>query len=209
MASEMETENLLAPPESSASVVSDIGPTRGSVTDDVQLRRRLQLNGVDNYEEDRASTPHSLSTNDEITVELNENTTLLPATTLNNYSSTNSQYQQLWDKIGTIAVLWHRQWEYIRPCCIAAVGRAAQMILLLVGLIIISLLLKILADPSQYDYASLQFDWKTAPERDLLPIGVNESISADYNVRLDGHAHTTISDGKLTPVQLVDWAVGK
>ncbi|KAI8056201.1 Polymerase/histidinol phosphatase-like protein [Syncephalis plumigaleata] len=84
-----------------------------------------------------------------------------------------------------------------------------QVIALLMGIIVIAILLKLLlVEPSQYNYSALAFNGIEGPNNRLIPISLSESTNnTRYNIRLDGHTHTTISDGKLYPNQLVDWAI--
>ncbi|KAJ2173828.1 hypothetical protein EV181_007308, partial [Coemansia sp. RSA 532] len=56
------------------------------------------------------------------------------------------------------------------------------------------------ANIGMYDYGTMKFDWTTDPSAWLKPA---DPAYSDYNVLLDGHAHTTLSDGRLTPEQLV------
>jgi hypothetical protein len=54
-----------------------------------------------------------------------------------------------------------------------------------------------------YDYPALQFNW-TRVDPTHLP--VMNSTFGNYNVLLDGHVHTLVSDGNLLPEQVVDLA---
>lgn len=58
--------------------------------------------------------------------------------------------------------------------------------------------------PKQEDFSSLNFDWKINPSSYLTPY----NTSFKYNVLLDGHSHSTYSDGKMNPRQLLDWHIG-
>ena len=69
---------------------------------------------------------------------------------------------------------------------------------------LLTLLLASQANPNQYNYSAITFPWHVDPRTYLQPW--NTSFGA-YNVLLDGHIHTTRSDGMLTPEQIVDWAV--
>ncbi|KAI8325580.1 PHP domain-like protein, partial [Martensiomyces pterosporus] len=61
-------------------------------------------------------------------------------------------------------------------------------------------------DISKYRFETMQFSWQTNPRDHLLPL---DPAYHDYNVLLDGHAHTTVSDGKLQPEQLVEYAIAQ
>ncbi|KAJ2804875.1 hypothetical protein H4R20_002326 [Coemansia guatemalensis] len=52
----------------------------------------------------------------------------------------------------------------------------------------------------------MTFDWHTDPRDHLVP---NDAAYANYNVLIDGHAHTTLSDGRLTPEQLVEYSIAQ
>ncbi|CAG8476916.1 2985_t:CDS:2 [Cetraspora pellucida] len=58
--------------------------------------------------------------------------------------------------------------------------------------------------PERSDYSHLEFDWKVDPSSYLRPI---DNTFVDYNVLLDGHSHTTYSDGRMKPEQLLQWAI--
>ncbi|KAJ2132285.1 hypothetical protein GGH19_004422 [Coemansia sp. RSA 1807] len=62
------------------------------------------------------------------------------------------------------------------------------------------------ANIGMYDYGTMKFDWTTDPSAWLKPA---DPAYSDYNVLLDGHAHTTLSDGRLTPEQLVEYAIAQ
>ncbi|KAJ1890362.1 hypothetical protein LPJ66_007526 [Kickxella alabastrina] len=57
-----------------------------------------------------------------------------------------------------------------------------------------------------YNFGAMSFDWQTNPRDHLVPF---DPSYTDYNVLLDGHTHTTISDGRLTPEQLVDYSIAQ
>ncbi|KAI9503353.1 Polymerase/histidinol phosphatase-like protein [Coemansia spiralis] len=57
-----------------------------------------------------------------------------------------------------------------------------------------------------YNYRDITFDWETTPGDYLVPMNPDFS---DYNVLIDGHSHTTLSDGKLTPEQLVEYSIAQ
>jgi hypothetical protein len=58
--------------------------------------------------------------------------------------------------------------------------------------------------PEEADYSDLQFNWTVNPSSYLQPY----NMSFTYNILLDGHSHSTYSDGKMTVRQLLDWHIG-
>ncbi|KAJ1834815.1 hypothetical protein LPJ63_001630 [Coemansia sp. RSA 2711] len=62
------------------------------------------------------------------------------------------------------------------------------------------------ANISAYNYGAMTFEWQTNPRERLEPA---DPAYTDYNVLLDGHSHTTLSDGRLTPEQLVEYAIAQ
>ncbi|KAJ2006401.1 hypothetical protein GGI04_000942 [Coemansia thaxteri] len=63
-----------------------------------------------------------------------------------------------------------------------------------------------LVEFSTYDFGAMKFDWATTPRDHLLPV---DPAYSDFNVLLDGHAHTTVSDGRLSPEQLVEYSIAQ
>jgi hypothetical protein len=59
--------------------------------------------------------------------------------------------------------------------------------------------------PQEEDFSHLEFNWQVDPSSYLIPY--NQSFQ--YNILLDGHAHSTYSDGKMNVKQLLDWHIGK
>ncbi|ORZ18830.1 Polymerase/histidinol phosphatase-like protein [Absidia repens] len=57
--------------------------------------------------------------------------------------------------------------------------------------------------PKPEDFTTLDFDWHVDPSSYLTPY--NQSFQ--YNVLLDGHSHSTFSDGKMNIKQLLDWHI--
>ncbi|KAG2174493.1 hypothetical protein INT44_006756 [Umbelopsis vinacea] len=57
--------------------------------------------------------------------------------------------------------------------------------------------------PDPDDYSDLQFNWTTNPSSYLRPF----NTSFQYNVLLDGHSHSTYSDGRMSIRQLLDWHI--
>lgn len=55
--------------------------------------------------------------------------------------------------------------------------------------------------PRSEDFSHLEFDWKITPQNYLTPYNTSQT----YNVLLDGHAHSTYSDGKMNVRQLLNW----
>ncbi|KAJ2378792.1 hypothetical protein IW150_000573 [Coemansia sp. RSA 2607] len=61
-------------------------------------------------------------------------------------------------------------------------------------------------DIETYNFKAMTFNWSTNPRAHLVPF---DPSFGDYNVLLDGHAHTTVSDGRLTPEQLVEYSIAQ
>lgn len=59
--------------------------------------------------------------------------------------------------------------------------------------------------PQSEDFSTLAFDWKINPGDYLTPY----NASFQYNVLMNGHSHSTYSDGKMNVRQLLDWHIGK
>lgn len=59
--------------------------------------------------------------------------------------------------------------------------------------------------PDPDDYSNLEFNWTISPSSYLRPY----NSTFKYNVLLDGHSHSTYSDGKMTVRQLLDWHIGR
>ncbi|KAJ2221633.1 hypothetical protein IWW45_008820 [Coemansia sp. RSA 485] len=57
-----------------------------------------------------------------------------------------------------------------------------------------------------FNFGAMSFGWTTKPQDSLVPF---DPLFGDYNVLLDGHAHTTVSDGRLSPEQLVDYSIAQ
>lgn len=63
--------------------------------------------------------------------------------------------------------------------------------------------------PQLSDYSAIkEFDWPPIQPRSYLS-PMNSSFGNDYDVLLDGHSHTTYSDGRMTPETLIKWHIGK
>jgi len=66
--------------------------------------------------------------------------------------------------------------------------------------------------PDRYDYSQVKFDWKIDPRGYLIPMNAmrNErNESGGVEILLDGHVHTTRSDGKMSPEQVIQWGIGE
>lgn len=105
---------------------------------------------------------------------------------------------------------WHRKvFQRLRPSkpyLVGVLARLATLVTILIVLIAIGLGLRYADDmPKPEDFSDLQFDWKVDPSSYLTPY--NQSFK--YNVLLDGHSHSTYSDGKMNVKQLLDWHIGK
>lgn len=84
--------------------------------------------------------------------------------------------------------------------------RLLSLIIILAVLIAIGIGLLYTDDlPKEEDFSHLTFDWKINPTSYLTPW----NTSFQYNVLLNGHAHSTYSDGKMNVRQLLDWHLGK
>ncbi|KAI8979286.1 Polymerase/histidinol phosphatase-like protein [Mycotypha africana] len=57
--------------------------------------------------------------------------------------------------------------------------------------------------PKPEDFSNLTFDWQINPRDYLKPY----NASFEYNVLLDGHSHSTYSDGKMNVRQLLNWHI--
>ncbi|ORZ25341.1 Polymerase/histidinol phosphatase-like protein [Absidia repens] len=57
--------------------------------------------------------------------------------------------------------------------------------------------------PEAEDFSNIEFNWRVDPSSYLTPY--NQSFQ--YNTLLDGHCHSTYSDGKLNVKQLLDWHI--
>ncbi|KAI9474140.1 MAG: polymerase/histidinol phosphatase-like protein [Benjaminiella poitrasii] len=55
--------------------------------------------------------------------------------------------------------------------------------------------------PQAEDFSELTFDWKIDPRSYLTPY----NTTFQYNVLMNGHAHSTYSDGKMNVRQLLEW----
>jgi hypothetical protein len=84
--------------------------------------------------------------------------------------------------------------------------RFFQFVIILIFLFTFLTVFKYKAIPDSNDYSDIKFDWKWDPGSYLNP--VNSSFS-NFNVLLDGHSHTSFSDGQMNPDQLLQWAIGK
>lgn len=104
---------------------------------------------------------------------------------------------------------WHRRLWRQRPSRSYLLGfltRLATLVTILVVLIAIGLGLRYTDDmPQEEDFSHLEFNWRVDPSSYLIPY--NQSFQ--YNILLDGHAHSTYSDGKMNVKQLLDWHIGK
>ncbi|KAF9294844.1 hypothetical protein BGZ74_011073 [Mortierella antarctica] len=61
--------------------------------------------------------------------------------------------------------------------------------------------------PQLSDYSAIrEFDWPPIQPRSYLS-PMNSSFGNEYDVLLDGHSHTTYSDGRMTPETLIKWHI--
>jgi hypothetical protein len=84
--------------------------------------------------------------------------------------------------------------------------RFLQFILILIFLFTFLTFFKYKAIPDSSDYSDIEFNWKIEPRSYMTPI---DNDFGDFNVLLDGHSHTSFSDGRMNPEQLLKWAIGK
>ncbi|KAI8093276.1 polymerase/histidinol phosphatase-like protein [Halteromyces radiatus] len=105
-----------------------------------------------------------------------------------------------------------RSWYYtllntLRPSRTYLLGfltRFLTLVIILAVLIAIGLGLRYTEDmPKPEDFSQLEFNWQVNPSSYLTPY--NQSFQ--YNVLLDGHSHSTYSDGKMNVKQLLDWHI--
>lgn len=103
---------------------------------------------------------------------------------------------------GRIRRLWHSHSNYL----MGLASRIVAIIIIIGVLIAIGIGLKYTDGlPKPEDFSHLSFDWKINPASYLTPY----NTSFQYNVLLDGHSHSTYSDGKMNIRQLLDWHLGK
>ncbi|GAN02430.1 conserved hypothetical protein [Mucor ambiguus] len=80
--------------------------------------------------------------------------------------------------------------------------RIASLIVILGVLIAIGIGLRYTDGlPKPEDFSKLKFDWKINPRDYLTPY----NTTFQYNILMNGHAHSTYSDGKMNVRQLLDW----
>ncbi|KAJ1878813.1 hypothetical protein LPJ71_010893, partial [Coemansia sp. S17] len=84
--------------------------------------------------------------------------------------------------------------------------RVGVMTVFIAALAVLVIPIHNLIELRTFDFAAMKFDWKTNPHDHLVPVDPDYS---DFNVLLDGHAHTTLSDGRLTPEQLVEYSIAQ
>ncbi|KAG0095974.1 hypothetical protein BGZ93_005156 [Podila epicladia] len=61
--------------------------------------------------------------------------------------------------------------------------------------------------PQLSDYSAIkEFDWPPIQPRSYLS-PMNSSFGNVYDVLLDGHSHTTYSDGRMSPETLIKWHI--
>lgn len=84
--------------------------------------------------------------------------------------------------------------------------RIASLIVILGVLIAIGIGLRYTDGmPKPEDFSKLKFDWKINPRDYLTPY----NTTFQYNTLMNGHAHSTYSDGKMNVRQLLDWHLGE
>ncbi|KAI7883049.1 PHP domain-like protein, partial [Lichtheimia hyalospora FSU 10163] len=99
-----------------------------------------------------------------------------------------------------------RRYVYLRrwlPYLSGLAIRVATLIVIIAVLIGLGLGLQYTEGmPRAEDFTHLTFDWHIDPSSFLSPFN---STFGSYNVLLDGHSHSTYSDGKMNVDQLLDW----
>lgn len=122
---------------------------------------------------------------------------------LNYYLPVNNSADQLDLKpTGRIRRLWQSHSNYL----MGLASRIFTLIIIIGVLIAIGIGLRYTDGlPKSEDFSHLSFDWKINPASYLTPY----NTSFQYNVLLDGHSHSTYSDGKMNIRQLLDWHLGK
>lgn len=91
--------------------------------------------------------------------------------------------------------------------CLGMAGKRFCAVTILIAILAaLTIPIQGLVELKKYDYKRMSFEWNTNPRDHLVPFDSNYT---DYNVLLDGHAHTTVSDGKLTPGQLVEYSIAQ
>ncbi|KAJ2337687.1 hypothetical protein GGI00_000050 [Coemansia sp. RSA 2681] len=84
--------------------------------------------------------------------------------------------------------------------------RVGAMAVFIAALAVLVVPIHSLIELKTFDFGAMRFDWKTNPRDHLVPVDPEYS---EFNVLLDGHAHTTVSDGRLTPEQLVEYSIAQ
>ncbi|KAJ2793060.1 hypothetical protein H4S07_007165, partial [Coemansia furcata] len=87
-----------------------------------------------------------------------------------------------------------------------AVKRVGVMAVFIAVLAALVIPIHRLIELKTFDFSTMKFDWKTNPRDHLVPV---DPEYRDFNVLLDGHSHTTVSDGRLMPEQLVEYSLAQ
>ncbi|CAG8691222.1 25412_t:CDS:2 [Dentiscutata erythropus] len=83
-------------------------------------------------------------------------------------------------------------------------SRLCQFTIIIIVMCILLTIYKYKVDIDQSDFSHLEFDWERVnPASYLTPM----DNPFKYNILLDGHSHTTYSDGRMKPEQLLKWAI--
>lgn len=100
-----------------------------------------------------------------------------------------------------LSSFWHKHVDYFW----GLLYRIVSLIVIIGVLIAIGIGLKYTDNiPKPEDFSKLEFNWKINPADYLTPY----NASFQHNVLLNGHAHSTYSDGKMNIRQLLDWHLG-
>ncbi|KAG9304340.1 hypothetical protein G9A89_019902 [Geosiphon pyriformis] len=90
---------------------------------------------------------------------------------------------------------------YLKEAC----NRLLSFILILIVVFIALTFVKYRAVPSRYIYSDIEFSWpRIEPLKYLKPMNTE---FGEINLLLDGHSHTTMSDGLMEPEMLLKWAI--
>ncbi|KAI8643301.1 Polymerase/histidinol phosphatase-like protein [Parasitella parasitica] len=99
-----------------------------------------------------------------------------------------------------LQTFFHRHSEYFWHL----LYRVATLIVTLAVLVAIGIGLRYTDSmPKPEDFSKLTFDWKVNPREYLTPY----NTTFQYNVLMNGHAHSTFSDGKMNVRQLLQWHI--
>lgn len=104
---------------------------------------------------------------------------------------------------------YHGKRPIVRSAVLRPLCRLLLLAVILAVLIASTLLYSFRSrQPELSDYSAVQdFDWTPINPRSYLS-PMNASFGDQYDVLLDGHSHSTYSDGRMTPETLLKWHIG-